>query len=258
MSKALMPVVLHHGLFGLGDVKLGPMKLSYFSGIDQAVAERGHPLIVTRVHPSSSVEKRARQLKESVRRQLTRIGRPREKVILIGHSLGGLDARYAVAKLGLASHVAAIVTVTSPHRGSPLADWVVQHLGKRMRGIDLVRFLGLDLQAIHDLTTTRCAAFNEEVTDVPAVRYFSVSAKQHVDRMPVFALHSHRLIHAAEGDNDGMVSVKSSTWGKHLGVWPVDHWHSCNHRLARVRNNSAIDVVPLWVRLLEEVTSQIA
>ena len=56
----LPPVILHHGLFGTGDFKIGPLKFSYFRKIDRAIAERGHPLIVTRVHPSSSVENHAR------------------------------------------------------------------------------------------------------------------------------------------------------------------------------------------------------
>jgi len=257
MSNASMPVVLHHGLFSVGDMKIGPLKLSYFRGIDRSIAQRGHPLIVTRVHPSSSVEKRARQLKENLLRQLTAIGRQREKVILIGHSMGGLDARYAVARLGLAERVAAVVTVTCPHRGSPFADWVVQHLGQRLGGINLIRFLGLDLRAIRDLTTSRCAAFNKRVKDVPGIPYFSVSAAQQPDRMPIFAVPSHRLIQEADGDNDGLVSVRSSTWGKHLGVWPADHWHTINHRYAPKRNNSPINIVPLWIRLLEEVHGQI-
>src|SRR3954467_1822949 len=134
----MLPVVLHHGLFGTGDLQLGPLKISYFRGIDRAIAARGHPLIVTRVHPSSSIENRARQLKENILRQLRVLGRDDEKIILIGHSLGGLDARYAVAKLGLASHVAAVVTVTTPHRGSPFADWVVENLGRRLGGMQLV------------------------------------------------------------------------------------------------------------------------
>src|SRR2546422_740341 len=64
-AESMLPVVvLHHGLFGTGDLKVGPLKFSYFRKIDRAIADRGHPLIVTRVHPSSSVENRARQLKE--------------------------------------------------------------------------------------------------------------------------------------------------------------------------------------------------
>ena len=52
----MTPIVLQHGLFGFSDFKLGKLKLSYFNGIDDAIAQRGHPLILSRVHPTSSIE----------------------------------------------------------------------------------------------------------------------------------------------------------------------------------------------------------
>lgn len=42
-------------------------------------------------------------------------------VHLVGHSLGGLVARYAVQRLGLDRITRTVVTVATPHRGSPLA-----------------------------------------------------------------------------------------------------------------------------------------
>jgi len=56
----MIPIVLHHGFMGIGDIVLGPLKLSYFRGIDRALAERGHPLIVSRVHPTGSIERARR------------------------------------------------------------------------------------------------------------------------------------------------------------------------------------------------------
>lgn len=254
----MLPVVLHHGLFGTGDLQLGPLKLSYFRGIDRAIAARGHPLIITRVHPCSSIEHRARQMKEMILRRLRVLGRGAdERFILIGHSMGGLDARYAVAKLGLADRVAAVVTVTTPHRGSPFADWAVRNLGQRLGGIHLLQFLRLDMQAVMDLTTARCAAFNQRIVDVPGVRYFSVSAARPWNRVPAFAMHAHRVISAVEGDNDSLVSVKSSTWGQHLGVWPADHWHTINRRYTIELREPTGDIVPYWLRMLDRVVEAV-
>jgi triacylglycerol lipase len=254
----MIPVVLHHGLFGTGDVRIGPITLRYFHGIDRAIRERGHPVIVTRVHPSSSVANRARQLKETLLRQLDIIGRTSDRVILVGHSMGGLDARYAVAKLGLADRVAAIVSVTTPHRGSPYANWVMRNLGERLGGIKLVKALKLDLLAIADLTTNSCTSFNDAIPDVPGIKYFSVSCARPWQRVPPFALHSHRVISQAEGDNDGLVSVRSSVWGEHLGVWPADHWHSVNRRwLPEMTQPVTGDITPYWLRMLDAVLGRI-
>jgi len=254
----MVPIVLHHGLFGSGEFQLGPVKFSYFRGIDRAIAARGHPVVMTNVHPTSSIETRARQLKEDVFKKLKGMGRQREKVILIAHSLGGLDARYAVSKLGMADHVACVVTVTTPHRGSPVADWIVKNVGERLRILQLMNVLGLDMRAIVDLTTRRCAEFNEEVPDVPGLNYFSVSAAQPPTDIAPFAFHSHQLIFDAEGENDGMVSVKSSTWGRHLGVWPADHWQTINRHYRWEIRKPEKDIVHHWTTLLDQVTEALS
>src|SRR3954463_15250142 len=115
----MTPIVLHHGLLGFGDIGVGPVKIKYFRGIDRALRERGHDVIVTRVHPTGSIELRARQLKEHVHRNLKLLGKEGERVIIVGHSMGGLDSRYMIQELGMADQVAALLTITTPHRGSP-------------------------------------------------------------------------------------------------------------------------------------------
>jgi triacylglycerol lipase len=253
----MLPVVLHHGLLGTGDLHFGPLKISYFRGIDRAIKELGHPLLVTRVHPTSSIANRAAQLKEQIHRLLQNPLYTGKKVILMGHSLGGLDARYAVTKLGLDRHVAAVVTITTPHRGSPYADWVIEHLGRRLGGFHLVNFLKLDMQAVMDLTTRRCARFNQSVPDMPGVKYFSVSAARSWRMIPPFALHSHHVVQAAEGDNDGLVSVKSSTWGTHHATWKADHWHTINRRWMPELRDPTGDIAPSWIKLLDEVKASL-
>ena len=136
----MTPIVLHHGLFGFGDHKVGPMKLSYFRGIDDAIAARGHPLIVPHVHPTGAVAMRAAQLKQTLLEKMNG-----QKVVIIAHSLGGLDARYMISRLGMADRVSALVTITTPHRGSTFADWLHKHLGQRLGGLSLVKHLNLEI-----------------------------------------------------------------------------------------------------------------
>jgi triacylglycerol lipase len=249
----MLPVVLHHGLFGFGEISAGPVKLSYFGSIARGISERGHPVIISGVHPTAGVATRARQLKENILRQLEIIGRPREKVIVVAHSMGGLDARYMISRLGMDDRVEALLTVCTPHRGSPFADWCVLHFEKRFGAYRLLNSLGVDVQAGNDLTTASCRKFNEEVLDAPGVRYFSVSGARPWNLVPPFALPSWKIVQEAEGDNDGLVSVKSSTWGTHLGVWPADHWHSINRRYVIELKDPTGDVTPLWVGAVERV-----
>jgi len=44
-----------------------------------------------------------------------------ERVAVVGHSLGGIIARYAVCCLGGHEYVHSVITLASPHRGSPMA-----------------------------------------------------------------------------------------------------------------------------------------
>ncbi|HWE03411.1 MAG TPA: alpha/beta fold hydrolase [Tepidisphaeraceae bacterium] len=247
----MLPIVLHHGVFGLANVQIGKLRFPYFrGGIEAAIAARGHPLITPRVHPTAGIATRARELKAIILRQLKILGREDEPVIVLAHSMGGLDARYMIHRLGMASRVRALVTIATPHRGSAYADWCLKHLGQRLGGLSLARFLRLDVQSMSDLTTAACGRFNEEVPDSPLVRYYSVSGARPWNKIPPFALHSWKVIHDAEGDNDCLVSVRSSIWGKHLGIWPVDHLREINKRLA-IDFDGVTDITPYYLDVLD-------
>jgi triacylglycerol lipase len=247
------PVVLHHGLFGFGHFAVGPVRLRYFAGgIERAIRDCGCPLVVARTHPTGGIGLRARQLKTSILQQLSAIeGCPRDgRVVVVAHSMGGLDARYMIAKLGMADRVAALVTISTPHRGSAYADWVMRNLAEKLRGAQLVRALGLDLQAVADLTTDSLARFNGEVPDHPAVRYFSISAARPAGKVAAIFAHSQAIVSRAEGENDGIVSVASAKWGEHLGTWPADHLHVINKRFTPEAMLPSGDITPRYVALL--------
>jgi triacylglycerol lipase len=87
------PIVLAHGLFGFRRIGLGPVTLAwYFRGIPAILQAAGNRVLVTRVHPTAGVSRRARKLGEQILEAF-----PDEPVHLIGHSMGGLDARELIA-----------------------------------------------------------------------------------------------------------------------------------------------------------------
>lgn len=251
----MFPIVLHHGLCGFRQ-RLGPVRLRYFHGrICETLAETGQPVLVTRVHPTAGIATRAAQLKQQILSQLQQIGRGGDRVIVVGHSMGGLDARYMIHRLGMADRVAALLTVSTPHRGSPLADWCVRHLDQRLELVRLIESTGWDLGALRDLTTESCRRFNDETPDSPKVKYFSVSAARPWHLVPAFMVPAFRMIRDIEGPNDSMVSVKSSTWGEHLATWPADHWHTINRRMVIEFRNPTGDIAPYYRRAVDQVAA---
>jgi len=247
----MLPIVLHHGLFGMGNIQVGPVTLRYFNGIDKALELRGHRVLTTQVHPCASIALRAGQLKEQLSTQFA----AHERIIIIAHSMGGLDARYMIRHLDMHGRVAALVTITTPHRGSTYADWCVKHLGDRLGGFALFATLGIDVAGVRELTTEACRRFNDQTLDHPDVRYYSVSCARPWNLVPAWGMLSHRIIADLEGENDAQVSVRSAIWANHLQTWPADHWHAVNHRFVVEIKNPTGDIAPYYSRIMDAINS---
>src|SRR5439155_8289540 len=116
--------------------------------------------------PLASVPERAARLVDFIRE----IGAPRVNVI--AHSMGGLDGRYAIAKLGAGDKIASLVTIGTPHHGTPLAD--LGQVGPALTARALIKRLGLPSDSLDWLTQARMASFNAEIADDPRVLYASV------------------------------------------------------------------------------------
>jgi triacylglycerol lipase len=109
------PIVLMHGMLGFDRIL---DVYTYWYGIIEALQRGGAEVYVLSVSPLSSTTARAEQALEQIETILAVSGHAR--VNLIGHSQGGLDARYvATVRPDL---VASVTTVSTPHTGAALAD----------------------------------------------------------------------------------------------------------------------------------------
>lgn len=223
------PIVLAHGVSGFDRLfrRKRPSK-EYFPGVRPHLEEAGNRVLMPRLSPTAGIAIRAAELKAFIRREVGT-----QPVHIIGHSMGGLDARYAISRLGLDSQVLSLTTIGCPHRGSPFADWSIRRFGRYTR--PLFRMAGISLQAFFDLMTEECRWFNEETPNVPGVRYASVAG---VVEKPWLA-HGwklpSRIVRKKEGPNDGVVSVASATWGESTAVWRGDHLNLVNWPNRRMR-----------------------
>ncbi len=213
-----LPILFAHGYFGFDALGV-PRRPAYFRGIRAALEAAGHVVHVARVSPTASVAMRAAELEAQVRRLNGRVN-------IIAHSMGGLDARYAIAELGLADAVASLVTVGTPHFGTPLADRGASVLGDLQTTRRLLANLGLNLDGLYDLTTPHMAAFNRRVVDHPSVLYASVVGSVNHRLLPVNALLApgYAFLWRRAGANDGVVPAASQRWGEVLDEIDADHW----------------------------------
>ncbi len=241
------PIVLVHGLLGFDRVQLGKYTVaSYFPGIFECLAAAGNRVLVPALSPTSGVADRARQLKEFLDREC-----PVEPVHLIAHSMGGLDARAMICRLGMDERVLTLTTLGTPHRGTAFADWCIVKFERLLK--PALRSLGVPIGAFYDLTTSACRAFNERTPDSPKVRYFSVGGIHNGSLLTPGWIVPHRVVLRAEGPNDGVVSQTSATYGEHFEIWQGDHFNLVNWVSPMGYNRAPRDVEARYGKLVRRL-----
>ncbi|MBP9088190.1 MAG: alpha/beta fold hydrolase [Kofleriaceae bacterium] len=247
------PIILIHGF------NAGP-STSFGDQIPATLRADGDAVYTLALPPFQSVEERAKVIAQQLEAIMAKTGA--RKVNLVGHSQGGLDARYLVSTMGWSDRVASVTTVATPHRGSPLADMALtMSPSADAYGNRFARWLG---QHVHEsplsqsadlrgnaksLSVANATQFNATNRNVPGVFYQSwagvssvmgdakpgqkgtetVDRKQKSgdggDRLNPLLYPAAMIMAAKAPDqpNDGVVTVDSAKWGQFNGVLPADH-----------------------------------
>jgi triacylglycerol lipase len=243
------PIVLVHGIFGFSQLTLGGLKVAdYFRLIPDALRRDGHVVPTPpQLNPAGSIAERAQDLKNYLQAQNEIFDK---KVHIVAHSMGGLDARYLISKLGMVDRVLSLTTIGTPHHGTPIADIVNEHTDPALN--QFVEHLGIDIKAASDLTTRACRQFNLDVPDSPGIGYFSIAGQFEPPRIlgkPLGLLgHTHDLVSEREQTNDGLVSVQSATFAERSETWlSLGMWEANHFRLI----NWGTDIVPSPFELID-------
>jgi len=258
------PIVLSHGFFGFEDFA-GAGFVDYFWRVRTDLAAHGETDIHTpAVDPFASSEARGAQLTAHVDRILAETGASR--VVLVGHSQGGLDAR--VVAHARPDAVAAIVTIATPHRGSPVADLALGLVSdpQAQSLLDaLTRAIAAPLydaagretsvfSALRQISSAGAAALDTEHPVPEGLPFFSIGGRSGLsgggrsceadlsadfvsrwdrDRDPVDPLLA--VTEAFVGGafnahpNDGLVRAEDARFGVFLGCIPADHFDEIGH-----------------------------
>jgi triacylglycerol lipase len=229
------PVVLSHGMGANADV-MGIT--NYWGSIPSTLKSNGASVYITSVDPMQSKAIKGAQWKTQVLSILAVSGAA--KINLIGHSDGGLYTRYAITNLGMAPYVASYTSMSSPHRGSPVADVIMGFaantgLTSAIAGtLDYVySFLGITGQdsatnGKEETTTWMINTFNPNTPDVAGVYYQSYGADclSVIGGQVLSPLWAAMLVFGS-GTNDGLVPVSSAKWGTYRGT--LTGWFGVNH-----------------------------
>lgn len=249
------PVLLCHGYGAFASlVKPSPL-------YDIAIWIRSHGVraFAPNIVPYATIETRAREWEILIDTLCETYGHP--KFNIVAHSMGGLDIRYALTKLDIGEHVESFTTVSTPHRGTSLAELILKTPDLvQERLADFFDWMGDRVYpktksdavgSVQQLTPGYLEeVFNREITDRESIPYYSYSAavgKGTEQPIETILRFQHNHLYEQEGCNDGFVSVESSTWAEHIGTAPISHLEQMN---LRTDNNRIELVKSFWKGVL--------
>jgi len=214
-------IVFVHGFLGFATIRLALITIHYFRNLPANLKHLAAACFFPQVPPAGAVAERAHCLATFL------ASLRHEPIFLVAHSMGGLDSRYLIHHLDPEKRIRALVTVATPHHGTPLATWFQQdnswiaHAGRKIAS-----------PALHDLTPMACERFNKEVSDRPDVRYFSYAGCRQIREISRLFRPWARMLQENAGDNDSQVPVSSARWGEFLGLLRADHLESAGWSFA--------------------------
>jgi len=210
------PILMIHGV-GFRDLKW-PL---YWGRIPAALERTGAVLFYGQQDCWARIEDNAKTIKARIRQILEETNS--EKINIVAHSKGGLEARMAASSLGMGDKIASITTIGTPHRGSKTIDKLLRAPDSlfNIASFAVDNWIGLigdtkpDFYAVcKDFSTEYAEAFNRENPDVPGIYYQSFAG---IMKSPLSDIHlstANAVIKMIEGENDGLVSVESAKWGQ--------------------------------------------
>ncbi|WP_299743565.1 triacylglycerol lipase [uncultured Rossellomorea sp.] len=107
------PILFIHGIHASSDTWIRENDLQEFT------RKYGHQAVFIDLHPDEDMWKNGQILEGKLREIYDYFKR---KVVVVGHSKGGIDVQTALVHYGAGPYVERVITLSSPHHGSELAD----------------------------------------------------------------------------------------------------------------------------------------
>jgi triacylglycerol lipase len=215
------------------------LKINYFKGLEQHLKGR-HETLFPDVGPLESCDARADELADAIIKRKF----PEGPVHIIAHSMAGLDSRSLIGRnlhgLSAPGRIASLTTLSTPHRGSPVADLLVgpEPIGLRRLLYEAARQildqLNIPIGALGDLTTAGASQIPDVRKTHPHIRYRSCfAAGRPKPFLPTCLVlePTHDFVRLETGQaNDGVVAQDSAHYGE-FQIFQCDHADLVGHNL---------------------------
>ena len=231
ICKTRYPLLMVHGV-GFRDLRY----FNYWGRIPRELKRNGATIYYGNQEAFGTIVYNAGDIRERIIEIMKETGC--EKVNIIAHSKGGLDARYAVSKLQMGDYVASLTMMNTPHRGCRFVDYACRLPDGLYRLVALYFDTVFGKMgdkhpdfytATHQFSTAESERFNQEVKDVPGVYYQSYTSKMKHPWSHLLLSIPYCMIKPLEGENDGLVSVESAKWGEFQGVFSNSRTRGISH-----------------------------
>lgn len=258
------PILLVHGMGFRDDRAVG-----YWGRIPGKLKENGFSVYLSGQDSNGSIESNSRKVAESIDKVLK--AEHADKVNIIAHSKGGLEARYAASSLGYSDKIASITTLSTPHNGSKTVDKLMKIPEPLIKGgckvTDLwFRLLGDKnpdtFSAICSFRTEDARRFNEQNPDIESIYYQSYAFLMKHSRSDMLMWFPNLVVRHWDGENDGLLSPESVKWGNFKGVVTgvgsrgISHCDEVDMRRCRLsgkKGNGVSDISDFYVGIAKEL-----
>ncbi len=220
-EKTKYPMIIVHGFIERSDIIYPNSALP----IANFLNKKGMSAYIADIDALGSIESNAERLAKQIEKIC--LETETEKVNIIAFSKGGLDSRLAAYLPQARGRIASITTVSTPHRGTPVADFFssnplttsysLEYIMNTLAGYAGDRNQDF-IKTITQLGTEEMEIFNTKYQNLDEVTYYSFSAVMRYDDFHFIFSLLREYIFFKEGPNDGMISVSSARWGNYLGT----------------------------------------
>jgi triacylglycerol lipase len=227
------PVLLVHGA-GFRDKMFGI--INYWGRIPKYLENHGVTIFYGGTDSWGTIEKNAEKLKEKI--VWIKNECKFEKIHIIAHSRGGLEARYAINELQMDEFVVSLTTISTPHKGTKIMNFgflipafiykfiaVFVNIWNKILGDKDPDFYTSSLE----LSEKYCTEFNKKYPNKEHIYYQSYASKLKYFFSDILFILLYPLLLITDGDSDGLCPVESAKWGDFKGtittkgIWGISH-----------------------------------